>query len=67
MIAGEKEQRLAFEKVTTVNVQAAVSFSNETRNIVRELEERVQSLQNIIMNRDNDIKLIKQQLAIIYQ
>jgi hypothetical protein len=65
MDTGEKEMRKAFEEVTRKNVESVISFSNKTREMMRELEERVQALQNMVMNRDNDIKLIKQQLALL--
>ncbi len=65
MDTGEKEQRLAFEEVTRRNVNSMIQFSNETRDLVRTLEQNIINLQNIIMNRDNDITLLKQQLAMI--
>ena len=43
--SGEKELRKAFEDVTTRNVQAAISFSNETRNVVRNLEKKIEQLE----------------------
>jgi len=46
MEAGEREMRQAFEHVTTNNVKAAVEHSNETRQIVRELEKKVQLLES---------------------
>ncbi len=63
MEAGEKELRKAFEEVTTNNVKAAVAHSNETRRLVRELEGRVQSLDDLIRNYDNTIDLLKKQIT----
>jgi len=65
MATGDKELRKAFEEVTTRNVNTTISHSNETRKLVRELEQKVISLQNTIMSRDNDIVLLKKQLATI--
>ena len=41
MESGEKEMRQVFEDVTTNNVKATVAFSNETRKLIRELENKV--------------------------
>ncbi len=65
MEAGEKEIRMAFEDVTTRNVQAAVNFSNETRNIVRELEQKILHLEELAQAKDKEIAAMRQQIAII--
>lgn len=48
MEAGEKELRKAFEEVTKGNVQAAVAHANETRKLLREVQEENQRLNNNI-------------------
>ncbi len=63
MKSGEKELRLAFEEVTTNNVKAVVDHSNETRKIVRELEDKLNSLGDLIRNYDTTIDLLKQQIT----
>jgi uncharacterized protein HemX len=45
MDAGEKELRKAFEDVTTNNVKAVVDFSQGTRKLIRELEQRMNRLE----------------------
>lgn len=55
MAAGDKEILEAFEETTRRNVEAAISFSNETRNIVRGLEERVQRMEDQIRSRENEV------------
>lgn len=63
MGAGDKEQRLIFEDITRRNVLATVAHSNETRKVVRSLEEQVSRLQNIVISTGEDIKQLKIQLA----
>jgi len=59
------EMRKAFEEVTTRNVQAAVNFSNETRNIVRQLEQKILHLEELAQSKDKEIAAMRQQIAII--
>ena len=63
MEAGEKEQRKAFEEVTRRNVIAAIEHGEETRKMVRELQENVRRLQNIILNRERDLESLKIQVV----
>lgn len=63
MEAGEKEMRKAFENVTTRNVKAAVAHSNETRKIVRELEDMVHRLEGTLREQDKKIEMYKQQIT----
>ena len=63
--AGDKEIMLASEEVTRRNVQAAVDYSNETRVLVRGLVERVEDLSRMLLTRDQDIALIRQQIAMM--
>jgi uncharacterized protein HemX len=65
MESGEKELRMAFEEVTTRNVQAAVNYSNETRNIVRQLEQKILHLEELAQAKDKEIAVMRQQIAII--
>ena len=45
MESGEREMRKVFEDVTTKNVKATVAHSNETRRLLRELENKVKLLE----------------------
>ena len=63
----EKEERLAFEALTTRNVKAAVAHSNDTRALVRDLQEQVKRLINTLLSREEDLKQIKIQLAALQQ
>lgn len=67
MEAGEKETRKAFEKVVKNNVLAAIEHSNETRKLIRDLETNVQTLQNAVLSRDQEIQEIKNQIALLLQ
>jgi len=65
MESGEKEIRQAFEEVTTKNVKAAIEYSNETRKIVRLLEEKMLHLELLMQEQNKAIAGLRQQLAMI--
>ena len=67
MGAGELELRKAFEETTTRNVQMCIDYSNETRKNVRKLEINIKSLQNTVISRNEDIGLMKKQIAVLLQ
>ena len=67
MEAGEMEMRQAFEEVTTRNVQAAINYSNETRKLVRELEEKTLHLEKALMGKDKVINGLRLQIVAIQQ
>lgn len=46
MEAGEKELRKTFERTTIGNVHMVVNHSNETRRMVKMLEERLKTMEN---------------------
>ncbi len=63
-----KEIVLTSEEVTRRNVQANIDFSEETRNLVRGLEERVlhsenelQSLKSLVEEYKNQVSILQQQ------
>ncbi len=55
----------AFEETTKRNIDAMVIHGNQTRVIVRDLEEKVQFLQNALASREEDIKQLRIQLVSI--
>ena len=63
MESGEKEMRKVFEDVTTGNVKTVLAHANETRKIVRDLEDRMAKLESLIRNQDSIIESLKIQLA----
>ena len=67
MEAGELEMRKAFEEVTTRNVQAAINYSNETRKIVRQLEEKMIHFENLAQAKDKEIGVLRQQISVLQQ
>ena len=67
MEPGEKELKLAFEQTTTNNVRAMLEHGNETRRLLRELEERISLLEGIIRQQDTKFETIRSQLASIQQ
>ncbi len=60
-----KEIYQAFENTTKRNIDAMIQHGNQTRTIVRELENKVQFLQNALASREEDIKQLRIQLASI--
>ena len=65
--AGERQIVLASEKVQLQNIQTVIKFSQDTRSIVRALEEEVQRLQNMVVNMQNLYEQQKKQLAALQQ
>ena len=63
MEAGEKELRQVFEDVTTNNVKATVAHSNETRKMMRVLEEKVILLEGILRQYDEKIEDLRKLLV----
>jgi len=63
--AGDKELRKAFEETTKRNINAMLEHGNETRKLVKELEEKIQFLQNALQSREEDVKQLRIQLASI--
>ena len=67
MAAGDKEIILASEKVQAQNIQTNIDFSNETRGLVRGLEEKVMRLENTILSFQALMDQQKKQLAALQQ
>lgn len=59
----EKDLALGFQEVTTRNVKAAVNHGNETRQIVRQLEEKIKKLEQLIYSRDMQINQLRTMIA----
>ena len=56
MESGELELRKVFEDVTTNNVKATVAHSNETRQMMRVVEEKVILLEGMLRQSDEKIE-----------
>jgi len=65
MEAGEKEMREIFEETTRRNVNSVVEHSNKTRELARDLEERIVRLEKIINSQNQIIETLRTQLAAI--
>ena len=65
--AGELENVKASEEVTRRNVQMVVQFSKETRALVNEQQERINTLQGNLMNAMNQLNETRGQLALLQQ
>lgn len=65
MEEGELQMRKAFEETTTKNVKMIRDYSTETRNLVRNLEQTVQELKNMIVQRDKETIELRQQVGLL--
>ena len=63
MESGEKEMRKVFEETTTRNVMANVEFSNDTRKLVRELQENIDSTNNNFQALTEKVKQLQSQIT----
>lgn len=63
--SGEKELRKAFEGTTKRNIEAVIEYGKDTRTLVRNLEDRVNSLQNLVFSRDKEITQLRQQMGML--
>lgn len=61
----DKILRKGFEDVTTNNVRAAVAHSNDSRKLIRELEDKVKSLDGEIRSFNSTIELMQKQIALL--
>jgi len=65
MESGELELRKAFEETSTRNIQTILEYSKETRKLVRELNEKVDHLENTIRTYDNRISTLQSQISFL--
>lgn len=61
--AGEREVRRIFEDVTTGNVKAVLGHANETRTMLRDVEKKVKSLENMVLTQQGLLDILRSQLA----
>jgi hypothetical protein len=54
-----------FEEVTTRNVKAVVQHANLTRDLVKELETKVKSLDGLVRQYDAKIELLQKQIVVL--
>ena len=65
MAAGDKEVLEVFQEVTTRNVKAVVAHSNQTRDMVRELENKIKSLDGLVRQYDEKIDMLQKQIVVL--
>ena len=65
MQAGEKELREVFEEVTTNNLKAVLEYSKNTRELVREMEIKVNLMENQVLEQNKLIDALKIQLSLV--
>jgi len=62
-MSGDKELRKAFEETATRNIKANVEHSNDTRALVRQLEEKVALLEGYIKQYDEKLEQLQKQIT----
>ena len=67
MEPGEFEFRKAFEETTIRNMKTIVEFSQDTRKLVRELQEEVKHLINALQSRETQLQQMQIQIAQLLQ
>lgn len=65
MDAGELELRKVFEEVTTRNVTTVIDFSKVTREIVRDLEKRIEKQDKLLRLYDERFAEMQKQLVVL--
>ena len=55
----------AFEQVTTRNLKTVQDYTTETRRLMRETEEEVKQLKNMLAMRDKDLAELRQQVSLL--
>ncbi len=63
MAAGDREVMKAMEEVTTNNVRAAITFGNETRQLVLEQNKKIDSLNGLCQQQQQQIAAMTKQMA----
>jgi len=63
--AGELEHKKAFEETATKNIKTVVDYTTETREVVRELQGRIDHMEKIIQGQNEKIDMFVQQLAVV--
>ena len=61
------EMRMAFEETTTRNVKATIDYSNETRKIVRKLEEKIKHIEKLSQGKDKEMGDMRLQISSLQQ
>jgi uncharacterized protein Yka (UPF0111/DUF47 family) len=65
MEPGEKELREIFERTTISNIKAIISYNDQTQELVKMLEKKVEDLDGIIRQYDTAIDNFRKQLAVL--
>lgn len=65
MEPGEYEMRKVFEEVTTKNVKTVIDYTTQTRDLIRETQEELKQLKNMLVTRDAEMAQLKQQVSMV--
>lgn len=65
MEPGELELRKIFEETTTKNVKTGIDFTQETRNLFRELEAKVTLLEGTVRQQNDTINDFRISLSVV--
>lgn len=61
------ELRRVFEETATKNIRAGIAHGNETRKVVRALDEKVARLENIIVAQKDLLEQFRKQVSALQQ
>ena len=56
-----------YERATTQNVTAIRDYTKVTRDMVREMQEEIRALKNVIGNYESQVSELRRQLSILQQ
>lgn len=59
MLEGEKELRKVFEETSTNNIKAMLEHGNESRKLVRELQERLDHVETQLRQKEEKIESLR--------
>lgn len=63
MASGDVETNKAIEETIRRNIESVIAFSNETRQIVRGLEEKVKRMEDQLRNKENEVQQLRNMVA----
>ncbi len=65
MAAGDREILAALQETTVRNVKAVIQHANITRDLVTELEKKVNSLDGLVRQYEKRIDLLQKQIVVL--
>jgi hypothetical protein len=67
MEPGELELRKAFEQTTRGNINTMIAFCEDTRKMLRDTQDEVKTMKDLLMAKDTELNQLKVQVANLQQ